>query len=208
MYIPEYFAEKDLNAVAALIGEFGFATLVSQAEDRPLATHLPLELEVDETGRWSLFGHMARANPQWRNFAGGQQVLAIFMGPHAYISPSWYDHKNVPTWNYLAVHLYGKARLLEGEVLREKLKRLMQRYETSQAAQPLSFDELPQPLIEKDLNSIAGFEITVEKIEAAAKLSQNRNEASYNRITERLKELDQYNARRIAAEMEKRKQQA
>jgi transcriptional regulator len=204
MYIPPYYVEKDMLEVAELIREFGFATLVSARGRLPWATHIPLELIIDEAGVRKLHGHIARANPQWKNFADQSDVLAIFMGPHSYISPSWYDHKNVPTWNYKAVHVTGRASIIEGEALKDMLRSLMKRYESAHAEKPMSFDELPQELLDKDLGGLVGLEIIIDKIEAAGKLSQNKNEGSYNGVIENLKRMDAYDSLRIAQEMEKR----
>jgi transcriptional regulator len=204
MYIPKHFEEKDLYEIASLIKEFGFATLVSSANGLPRATHIPLELVIDKEGIWRLYGHIARANPQWRDFADHPGVLAIFMGPHSYVSPSWYDHKNVPTWNYKAVHLSGKAHTIEGEALESLLRAMMHRYESAHAEKPLSYDEVPRDLLDMDLKALVGIEIVVDKIEAASKLSQNRNQASYENIIDNLKKLDAYDSKRIAVEMEKK----
>ena len=205
MYIPKHFEEKDLHEIASLIKEFGFATLVSIVDDKPWATHIPLELVIDQEGIWRLQGHIARANPQWRNFEKQPDVLAIFMGPHSYVSPSWYDHRNVPTWNYKAVHLSGRALLLEGDALQAMLRGLMHRYESAHAEKPQSYDETPKDILDMDLRGLVGLEIVIDKIEAVSKLSQNRNEASYDSIVENLKKMDAYDAKRIAQEMEKRK---
>jgi transcriptional regulator len=207
MYIPKHFEEKDLHEVAALVREFGFATLVSIVDGLPTATHIPLELVIDKEGNWKLHGHIARANPQWRNFADQPDVMAIFMGPHSYVSPSWYDHKNVPTWNYKAVHLYGKASLIEGEALTDMLRKLMQRYESAHAEKPLIYDEVPKDILNADLRALVGLEIKIEKIESASKLSQNRNESSYDNIIGELKKMDAYDSKRIAEEMEKKRKQ-
>jgi transcriptional regulator len=204
MYIPKHFEEHDLHEVAALIREFSFATLVSIVDSLPWATHIPLQLEIDEEGQWKLHGHIARANPQWRNFENKPDVLAIFMGPHSYISPSWYDQKNVPTWNYRAVHTYGKVNIIEGETLSDMLRKLMHRYETAHVEKPLAFDEIPKDVLEKDLRGLVGFEIVIDKLEAVSKLSQNRNEASYSNVINELKKLDAYDAKRIAEEMERK----
>ena len=205
MYIPKHFEEHDLYEIASLVKDFGFATLVSATDGTPRATHIPLELVIDKEGNWKLYGHIARANPQWRDFADQPDVLAIFMGPHSYVSPSWYDHKNVPTWNYKAVHLSGKAQIIEGEALEAVLRAMMNRYETAHAEKPLSYDELPKELLDKDLRGIVGIEMAVSKIEAVSKLSQNRSEASYEGVIENLKKLEVYDSIRIAEEMQKRK---
>lgn len=204
MYIPKHFEEKDMAIAAALVREFGFATLVSVADGRPHATHIPMELVIDGS-TWKLYGHIARANPQWRYLSDQPDVLAIFMGPHTYISPSWYDQPNVPTWNYQAVHLTGRATIIEGADLEAMLRHLMQHYESAHAAAPQSYEDLPHEMLHKDLRGLIGLEIQVDKIEAVSKLSQNRNDASYNSIIDHLREMKVYNADRIADEMKKRK---
>src|SRR6187402_3094913 len=107
MYIPREYKNEDLASVKEFIQSNGFAILVSEAEGKPWATHLPLVLDTNSEGKDILFGHISKANKQWKDFDPDKEVLAIFSGPHAYISSSWYDHVNVPTWNYLAVHIYG-----------------------------------------------------------------------------------------------------
>ena len=204
MYIPRHFEEKDMAVVETLVREFGFATLISVVDGLPWATHIPLELVVHGSD-WRLYGHIARANPQWRNLSEQTEVLAVFIGPHSYISPSWYDQPNVPTWNYQAVHIYGKPAILEGEKLEAMLRQLMHRYESAHAAQPHKYDDLPGEMLQKDMRGLVGLEIQVMRIEAVSKLSQNRSIASYNSIIDHLKEMKEYDAGRIADEMEKRK---
>ncbi len=205
MYIPPHFKETDQQEIETLVREFGFALLVSIKDNLPIATHIPLQLIIDENGNWILRGHMARANEQWKNFEAKKDVLAIFMGPHAYVSPSWYNHRNVPTWNYRAVHAYGKIELIEGEKLEVMLRGLMARYETAHAEKPQSYDETPAKILEMDLRALVGFEIKVERIEAASKLSQNRDAESHANVIEQLKKSEAYDSKRIAEEMEKRK---
>lgn len=203
MYIPAHFKEEDKGEIEKLIREFGFATLVSIKDELPWATHIPLELVTDESKQWILRGHIARANPQWKSFESNGDVLAIFMGPHSYVSPSWYNHSNVPTWNYRAVHCYGKASLVEGEKLEAMLRQIMTRYETAHAEKPLRYDKIDSEILEKDLRALIGLEIKVERIEAASKLSQNRDPESYRSVIDNLKKMDAYDAKRIAKEMEK-----
>src|SRR5262245_58623650 len=113
MYITAAFAESDLTRLHDFIGQNSFGLLVSQVDGLPFATHLPFLLERTTGEHGTLVGHMARANPQWRE-ASGQTVLTIFSGPHVYVSPTWYeDEQVVPTWNYAAVHVYGRARVIE-----------------------------------------------------------------------------------------------
>lgn len=203
MYIPKHFKQEDKEAIEQLVREFGFATLISANNHTPFATHIPLELEVNGE-EWILYGHMARANPQWKNFETNTDVLAVFMGPHTYVSPSWYNHRNVPTWNYMAAHLSGKLRLLSDSKLEQSLRKLMARYENAHAEKPQGYDEIPAKTLEIDLRGVVGFEIKVEKIEASFKLSQNRDADSYSNIIEQLKKLKAYDAERIAEEMEKK----
>jgi transcriptional regulator len=205
MYIPNHFKEEDRQEIEALIREFGFATLVSIRDNLPWATHIPLELVTGEAEHWILRGHVARANPQWRNFESMKDVLAIFMGPHTYVSPSWYNHRNVPTWNYKAVHLYGTVSLVEGKELEAMLRKIMQRYEGAHAEKPQRYEDIPANILEKDLKGLVGFEIKVERIEAASKLSQNRDAESHQSVISHLKDLGAYDAKRIAEEMERHK---
>ena len=120
MYIPKSFQVTDPEVLAAFIRAHSFATLVSAVDGTPFATHLPLLLD-----QGTLLGHVARANPHWQAFDGQREALAIFHGPHAYISPTWYaTGPAVPTWNYAAVHVYGAPRLIEGEALAALVDRL------------------------------------------------------------------------------------
>lgn len=203
MYVPNHYREADIQEIEALVREFGFATLVSTLEGKPWATHIPLNLEVTTEGKWLLHGHISRANPQYKGFNADVEVLAVFMGPHTYVSPSWYSKPNVPTWNYKAAHLYGKVRIIEGEELELRLKALMSRYENAHAEKPLRYEDVPEKVKEVDLRGLVGFEIEVTKIEAASKLSQNRDAESHANIINELKKMDAYDARRIAEEMEK-----
>lgn len=206
MYIPKQYQETNLQEIEALVREFGFATLVSVNDGTPMATHIPLQLEVKEDGNWLLHGHLAKANPQWRSFENNNEVLAVFMGPHTYVSPSWYTQPNVPTWNYRAAHLRGKVRLIEGEELEKRLSALMQHYEKAHAEHPLKYEGIPDSVIKPDLRALVGIEIAVYQIHSASKLSQNRDKQSYDNIINELKNMNAYDAKRIAEEMEKRKE--
>lgn len=115
MYVPEHFKESDAERLAVLINGNSFGMLVTAPEGVPFVTHLPFLIERYGNSQGRLLGHMARANPQWQHFSSGSEVVAIFQGPHAYISPSWYASPGVPTWNYAVVHLRGIPRLIEDE---------------------------------------------------------------------------------------------
>lgn len=203
MYIPRRYEEKDKDKIYSFIRENSFAILVSVLDGRPVGSHIPLQLEACADGRDALVGHISIGNDQKHTLRDGASVLAIFPGPHAYISPRWYTQINVPTWNYLSVHVYGTVRLMEGQELREALSRLIDVYE-KHLPHPVTMGEIPDKMLEDDLRGIVGFRIFIDEIQAASKLSQNRDEQSYRQVIDQLSAGDE-NARAVAAEMEKRK---
>lgn len=175
LYMPELFRADDVAAQYALIERNAFGTLVSAAPDGELhISHIPFLPERDESGRVRLLAHVARANPHWEALVGARDNVAIFRGPHAYVSPGWYEnHPAVPTWNYAVVHAHGRARLMDEAELHELLMRLSATYEEGRP-KPWRMSELPAAFVDTMLKSIVGFEIEVERIEAKFKLSQNR----------------------------------
>src|SRR5436190_4592061 len=187
MYIPTHFAEHDLATLHDAIERYSFATLVSHAAGQMLASHLPLLLDRGSGASGTLVGHMARANLQWRD-AAGQEVLAIFSGPHAYISPQWYEAKEVvPTWNYVAVHAYGCFELMNDEAeLEALLARMVQTYEASQP-RPWTFEE-PVEFVQRMLRQIVGFRIPISRLEGKWKLNQNRPEGQREKVVAKLGE--------------------
>ncbi|MGS0754046.1 FMN-binding negative transcriptional regulator [Roseateles sp. GG27B] len=173
MYNPSHFVLTDLPHIFQLIAEQPLALLVGpDAAGDPFVTHVPLTVQQDEQG-WLLEGHMARANPQWAWLSAQARVLAVFNGPSAYVSPQHYDSPlNVPTWNYLAVHVYGDVELVEDAAGKDGLlKRLIAQHEPAYAAQ---WRSLPTEYQQKMLSAIVGFRLRVTRCEAKAKLSQNR----------------------------------
>ncbi len=202
MYLPKINRLNDLPAIEDFIRKNSFAILINQVEEKPWATHLPLELEVNETGEKVLWGHLSKANPQWKSFNDEEQVLAIFQGPHSYISSSWYNHVNVPTWNYIAVHVYGKIKLMNDELVYEHLKRLVNKYEVV-SENPVRIETMPPEYVKKEMKGIVGFEIYIEKLEGKWKLSQNRDNENYRNIILELEKLNDVNAALIAEEMKK-----
>ncbi|MFN4081750.1 MAG: FMN-binding negative transcriptional regulator [Saprospiraceae bacterium] len=202
MYTPKLYDNPDTAAIRRFIDRNPFAVLVSAAcGHAPLATHLPLILEADEQGGEILIGHLSKANPQWQSWTDNDRVLAIFSGPHHYISSSWYGHVNVPTWNYIAVHLYGQIRLLDDEATFQAVRRLMDRYESPDSS-PVSMDKLPPNMIGREMRGVVGFKISVEEVQAQWKLSQNRNDEDHARIVEELLRLQDEQARALAAAMQ------
>lgn len=175
MYIPASFREDRFDVLAGIIREHSFATLVSSASGTLTASHLPLFLDTSGGTPGRLLGHMARANPQWRAFDVGPEVLAIFQGPHSYISPSWYKtHPSVPTWNYATVHVYGRPRVIDkGPELRAMLGTLVTTYEAG-FEQPWDMESLPEDYLATMMKAIVGFEVPITRLEGKLKLSQNR----------------------------------
>jgi transcriptional regulator len=200
MYIPAAFAETDLTKLHDFIEQNSFGLLVSQVDGLPFATHLPFLLERSAGPHGTLVGHMARANPQWRD-SGGQTALAIFSGPHAYISPSWYEAEQVvPTWNYTAVLAYGRVQVIEDEIaLLEIIRATVGVYEQA-VPQPWSLGELGT-FIERMLGQIVGFRIEVEKIEGKWKLNQNHPVERRRKVVLALGERSDENSKAIAALM-------
>jgi transcriptional regulator len=202
MYIPRRYEEKDHEKIEAFIRENSFAILISVLDGVPVGTHIPLLQEKDDQGRDILIGHISRGNDQKLSLADGAKVLAIFPGPHAYVSPRWYTQINVPTWNYIAVHVYGTIKVIEGEALRAALSRLVNNYE-QHLPRPVDIGELPEKQLHAEMRGIVGFQILIEDIQAAYKLSQNRDEQSYRQVAGQLEQGDE-TSRAVAAEMERR----
>lgn len=190
-----------------LIRAHGFAVLVSAAEGGVQAVHLPLTL-VEQPGEpLQLLGHVSVANPIWRGLREDAEVLAIFSGPHSYVSPRWYNHVNVPTWNYMAVHAYGRARVLtDAAETHAAMKRLVDQYEADAGvAEPYRMEQLPPEFLASQMKGIAVLAMTVTRLEAAFKLSQNRDAESYANVVRELGASDDAAARAVAAEMRERR---
>ena len=179
MYVPSHFDLKDADAARALMRARSFATLVTTDEDgAPFVTHLPLLFEEDGSPHGKLVGHVARANPHWRLFARSTPSLAIFHGPHAYSSPNWYASPNlVPTWNYTAVHAYGTPRILSDDTdALSVVERLATCFEAS-LPQPWSTASLPPGNALAQMKGIVAFDMPISRLQAKAKLGQNRLDA-------------------------------
>jgi transcriptional regulator len=182
MYSPAAFRQDDLAALHQQILDCRLATLVSQGPSGLQVSHLPLLLEPAEGEFGTLYGHFARANPQWRDLADGAEALVVFQGPEAYISPAWYaakaEHgKVVPTWNYIAVHAYGQAEVFDdAERLLQLVSRLSERHEAGRA-QPWAVSEAPRDYIDGMLRVIVGFALPIERLQGKWKLGQNRSAA-------------------------------
>jgi transcriptional regulator len=202
MHIPKHFKIDDEEVIYDFIEKYGFATLFSQHKGEPYATHLPLMLNKSEN---ALYGHFARPNEQWKD-AENQQVLAVFQGPHCYISPTWYETtKAVPTWNYVSIHLYGKMEIVEDrKEIFNSLNDLVNKYERPDS--PYNIKDVESSFIEGMSKGIVAFRIKITKIEAKAKLSQNHPVERQELIIKHLENTSQQDNIQVASLMKKNMQ--
>jgi transcriptional regulator len=184
MYVPKYNQLEDQTALLAYMRAYSFAALATSGPGGLMATHLPFVIE-EEDGRITLLAHMAKANPQWRDFAAAAEALVIFMQPHAYVSPRLYDSRqNVPTWNYVAVHAYGRPVLIEERAAKIELQqKLIRQHDPGYLTQ---MAELPAGYLDAKLAAIVSFSLAVTRIDARYKLSQDKNPAERERIAREL----------------------
>ena len=184
MYVPRHNQLEDRAALAAYMRAYSFAALATSGPGGLTATHLPFVIE-EEGGRITLLAHMARANPQWRDFAAGGEALVIFMQPHAYVSPRLYDSRqNVPTWNYVAVHAYGRPVLIEERAAKLELQHKLIRQHDAGYLEQLA--ELPESYVDAKLAAIVSFLLVATRIDARFKLSQDKNASERERIAREL----------------------
>ena len=187
MYTPRSFQVDDLQVLHQLIREYSFGTVVSHDGKRSVASHLPFMVDPTRGGpNGCLVSHMARANPQWASWSEDTEVLAIFQGPHAYVSPGWYESQaTVPTWNYAAVHVYGTPRVIhEPSELGPIVRALVDLHEGHVAS---GWDRtLMETVVPAALGAIVGFEVPIASIEGKFKFNQNRSEADQRGVAARL----------------------
>jgi len=199
MYTPKSNRNENKSEIIEFVKQNGFGILVSTVNGKPWATHLPL---VINKGGTNLSGHLARGNAQWRELNSNEEVLVIFTGPHAYISSSWYDHENVPTWNYISVHIYGKIRITEGEEMLTSLKELTDKYEKD-SLKPVTVEGMSEKFLAAEIRGIVGIQIDITRIESTFKLSQNRDDKNYKAITKELEKRKCPFDTEVAQEMKK-----
>lgn len=199
MYIPKINVETDREKIVAFMKRFSFATIVTANDNFPIATHLPFLVSVRED-TIVLTSHYAKANEQWRHVENNK-ILVIFTEPHAYISPTHYEKEvNVPTWNYMAVHVYGQGKLItENERTYEVLDATIANYETSYKHQ---WQNLPDDYKLNMAKGIVAFEVVVTELQAKQKLSQNRTEGERQTIMDSLKNSKDSNEQLIAHYMQ------
>ncbi|MBP1933010.1 FMN-binding negative transcriptional regulator [Ammoniphilus resinae] len=197
MYIPSHFQIEDKKVAYDIINEQSFATLFSQHDGIPFATHLPLLLDQENQ---YLYGHFARSNPQWKDISH-QMVLAIFHGPHCYISPSWYESNlSVPTWNYVTVHVYGEVELIQDEKeLVDSLQKMVLKYEIPESS--YQWQEIDADYLARMYRGIQGFKIKISKIEGKAKLSQNQPKTRQELVIKQLEQIPNINEQKILSLM-------
>jgi transcriptional regulator len=202
MFTPAHYKNEDINEIKDFLRNNSFGILVNQVDGKPWATHIPLELDIDSNGNDILVGHIAKANSQWKHFREDSQVLCIFNGPHSYVSSSWYKEEEVPTWNYIAVHVYGTLKIQSEEALLEALHKLVDKYEAG-SKEPVSSRNMSSKTM-RQIKGVIGFEIKVEDIQATYKLSQGRAH-DHPKIISELEELDS-SSKAVANAMKKQNQ--
>ncbi len=205
MYNLPYFKENDPAALREFMKEHPFVFLTGVQEDSsPVVTQVPVFID-ERDGKLFLSGHMMRNTDHHKAFESSPQVLAVFNGPHCYVSATWYDNpKQASTWNYVSVHARGLIRIGDGEELVQALRRLTLHYENNDTRSSTVFDNLPPEYREKLMTAIVAFEIEVTSVENVFKLSQNRDEKSYDHIITKLREQGG-DAKQIADMMEQRR---
>ena len=207
MYVPRHFVEADEGYITDFVRKHAFGTLVSWDGQRPVASQLLFNLIGNAGSEKVLFGHMARSNPQWKSFSETQEVLAIFQGPHAYISAAWHSMQSVPTWNYVTVQVYGHLKVIEDrEELYRELKHLVDSQEEgSPEGERYRLESIPAALRDDMMNAIVGFHVRISRIDCAAKLSQNRSDGDQKRIISKLTERGDASSLAVAKEMQTRR---
>jgi len=206
VYLPPAFAETRPALLVAYIERHNFGLLLSHGAAGLVASHIPFLVERRDE-KLHLLGHLARPNPQVEDLGRDGKVLAIFSGPHAYISPGWYaGGPSVPTWNYVDVHAYGTVRLIEdGAWLHGLLRRLSDNHEAGSPA-PWRIEDLPEAYLEGMVKGIIGLDIAVSRLEGKFKLSQNRPAADRPRVIAALEQGGDENSLAVAKLMREREQ--
>lgn len=204
MYDLPYFKENDPEVVMQFVREHPFAFVAGcNAQNEPVATQVPVFIDEKE-GKLFLSGHMMRNTDHHKAFLQNPNVLAVFTGAHTYVSASWYENKQQgSTWNYMSVHARGVLRFLDEQALRNVLKRTTNHFENNPHS-GANFEDLSEEYVEKMIRAIAAFEIEVKELNNVFKLSQNRDEKSYDTITDKLKQQGG-DGQEIAELMEKRR---
>jgi transcriptional regulator len=198
MFIPKYYREAYRQKLLAFLKKNNFAALVTFDGEKPVATHTPVEIVESESG-WTIYGHISRANSQKKTF-GDNEALLIFQGAHTYISARWYTEVDVPTWDYMIVHVYGKVREIQGEELYSILSRLVENHESNTSYR---LEGLPQDMVQKEIKGVFGFAMDVTRIDGGYKLSQGKTEEERRNIVGELEKRGDEDSKVIAEEIRK-----
>ncbi|MBL1219351.1 FMN-binding negative transcriptional regulator [Chryseobacterium sp. L7] len=198
MFVPKLYRSEDDELMKEIIRENAFALLISSVE-KIRATHAMMMLNEDDPENIYVETHISRANPQAKTIKDGDEVLCDFLGAHAYISSSWYDHINVSTWNYEAVQIHGKVQLMNHDELYNHLEKLTAKYENFQKC-PMMVKDMGREFVEKEMKGAFGMKIFPTEIFIKQKLSQNRKEHDYLNIISELEQSDE-NGRKVAEKM-------
>lgn len=198
MFIPKYYREEDRQKLLAFLKQNNFAALVTFDGEKPIATHTPVEIVETENG-WTIYGHISRANAQKKTF-GENEALLIFQGAHTYISARWYTEVDVPTWDYMIVHVYGKVREIQGDELYSILSRLVENHESNTSYR---LEALPQDMVQKEIKGVFGFAMGVTRVDGGYKLSQGKTEEERTNIASELEKRGDKDSKVIAEEIRK-----
>ncbi|WP_375578874.1 FMN-binding negative transcriptional regulator [Marivirga tractuosa] len=204
MYNLPYHKEENEQLIKEFMEQYPFAFLTGcDSKNKPIATQVPIFIEEIE-GKKVLRGHIMRNSDHHKAFLHNENVLAVFTGKHTYVSATWYSNPNTAsTWNYMSVHIKGIIKFLDDSELEDVLRLTSLHFEDQNHQSETVFDNLPQQFKQKVMGAIVGFEIEIKKMDTVFKLSQEKDEESYQNIIKKLKEQDE-DGRVIAAEMEKR----
>jgi transcriptional regulator len=198
VFIPKYYREEDRQKLLAFLKQNNFAALVTFDGEKPIATHTPVEIVETENG-WTIYGHISRANAQKKTF-GDNEALLIFQGAHTYISARWYTEVDVPTWDYMIVHVYGKVREIQGDELYSILSRLVENHESNTSYR---LEGLPQDMVQKEIKGVFGFAMEVTRVDGGYKLSQGKTEEERTNIASELEKRGDKDSQVIAEEIRK-----
>ena len=199
LYLPRHFSQSDSEAIRRIVDELGFATLITASNDEPMLSHVPVLVEHDANGPVAAIGHVAAANPH-ASLLGDRPALLVFQGPNGYVSPNWYTSpaQSVPTWNYIAVHLYGTIERMDTPAQKREIVDALSARHEAPLPQQWTSDKMPPALLEKMLGAIVGFRMRVTRVDAKFKLSQNRSAADRDGVLRGLASRETAEARALA----------
>jgi transcriptional regulator len=209
LYNPRWFKEDNVEALQDEVNRLSFGTIITLTKSGMVASHVPMLVDRSRGELGTLFGHVARGNAQWRDSSPGGQGLAVFLGPDAYISPSWYKTKKetgevVPTWNYVAIHVRGPVSFFEEtERIRGIVTKLTGHHEAD-SKKPWEVTDAPADYIDGELKQIVGFEMPIAKIEGKWKMSQNRPKSDREGVVTNLLERDRLRDEEVSREVQRR----